>query len=114
MPLSETTTMATDTSSAGNHIQEPVEEQLGDFIGQQEQHDEVAQQDKLQQRTLALVKPDAVQANHQQEIIDKITLAGFTIIQQKQLQFTLAQACLFYREHENKPFYGQLTEWMSR
>ncbi|CAO3595173.1 unnamed protein product [Absidia cylindrospora] len=113
MPLSETATMATDTFSTGNHIQEPMEEQLDDFIGQQVQPDEAPQQDKLRQRALALVKPDAVQTNHQQDIIDKIILAGFTIIQQKQVQFTLAQACLFYREHENKPFYGQLTEWMS-
>ncbi|KAI8330849.1 nucleoside-diphosphate kinase, partial [Chlamydoabsidia padenii] len=66
-----------------------------------------------QQKTLALIKPDAMQANHKQAIIDKILAFGFTIIQQKQLQFDLKQASLFYREHEHKSFYPQLTEWMS-
>lgn len=67
-----------------------------------------------QQKTLALIKPDAMQANYQQAIIDKIQSSGFTILQQKQIQFSLDQACLFYREHEGKSFYPQLTEWISR
>jgi nucleoside diphosphate kinase len=69
---------------------------------------------KQQQKTLALIKPDAMQANYQQAIIDKIVSSGFTILQQKQIHFSLDQACLFYREHEHKAFYPQLTEWMSR
>ncbi|KAI9492935.1 nucleoside-diphosphate kinase, partial [Zychaea mexicana] len=65
------------------------------------------------QRTLSIIKPDAVQANKQNAIVAKIKDAGFTIVQERQVHLTLDQARLFYREHEGKPFYGELTQWMS-
>ncbi|KAI8097159.1 nucleoside diphosphate kinase [Halteromyces radiatus] len=103
MTIPETTAMDTSFSK-----QEQQPEQV------QGKQQDVENTGKSYQRTLTLIKPDAVQANHQQDIIDKITQVGFTIIQQKQIQFTLDQARLFYREHEGKSFYPQLTEWMSR
>lgn len=65
-------------------------------------------------RTLALIKPDAMQANHKDEIIQKIKENGFSIIQEQQLQLSKEKAGLFYKEHEGKPFYQDLTSWMSR
>ncbi|ORY93422.1 nucleoside diphosphate kinase [Syncephalastrum racemosum] len=65
------------------------------------------------QRTLALIKPDAVKSGKQQPIIDAIRLAGFHIADERSLTLSLEEARLFYREHEGKPFYTELTEWMS-
>lgn len=65
-------------------------------------------------RTLALIKPDAMQANHKDEIIQKIKENGFSIIQEQQLQLSKEKAGSFYKEHEGKPFYQDLTSWMSR
>ncbi|KAI8075021.1 nucleoside diphosphate kinase, partial [Gongronella butleri] len=67
---------------------------------------------KLQQ-TLALIKPDAMQQGHQQAIVDRIEKEGFNVVRQQQFQFTRAQAEQFYREHEHRPFYASLTEWMA-
>lgn len=66
------------------------------------------------QRTLALVKPDAMQAGKAQDIVQRIREAGFDIVQEKQMSLSLNQAQLLYREHEVRPFYSELTEWMSR
>lgn len=66
------------------------------------------------QRTLALIKPDAMQAGKLQDIIQKIREAGFDIVQEKRVSLSREQAQLFYREHEARPFYSELTEWMSR
>ncbi|KAI9303350.1 nucleoside diphosphate kinase, partial [Cunninghamella echinulata] len=65
------------------------------------------------ERTLALIKPDAMQANHQDAILEKINTSGYTIVDKKQVHLSLHQAELFYHEHENKPFYKDLTQWMS-
>ncbi|KAI7850844.1 nucleoside diphosphate kinase, partial [Circinella umbellata] len=65
------------------------------------------------QRTLAIIKPDAVFANKKDDIIAKIKEAEFIIVQERQLHLSLDQARLFYREHEGKHFYDELTRWMS-
>ncbi|KAI9269318.1 nucleoside diphosphate kinase, partial [Phascolomyces articulosus] len=65
------------------------------------------------QRTLAIIKPDAIAANKKDDIVSKIKEAEFTIVQERQFRLSLDQARLFYREHEGKPFYNELTEWMS-
>lgn len=65
-------------------------------------------------RTLALIKPDAMQANHKDEIIAKIKENGFCIVKEQQLELSKEKAGLFYKEHEGKPFYQDLTSWMSR
>ncbi|KAI8078064.1 nucleoside diphosphate kinase, partial [Gilbertella persicaria] len=63
--------------------------------------------------TLALIKPDAMQANHKNAIIEKIKEHGFMIVREREIHFSKEQAGLFYEEHEGKPFYDQLTDWMS-
>jgi nucleoside diphosphate kinase len=69
--------------------------------------------EKLGTRTLALIKPDAYGADKKYDIIARIKEAGFTISFEKELQMTLDQAKEFYKEHLEKPFYNDLTEWMS-
>lgn len=66
------------------------------------------------QQTLALIKPDAYGAGKKDEIIEKIKQRGFTIIQEKELQLSVNDAKEFYKEHEGKGFYEELTTWMSR
>lgn len=61
-----------------------------------------------------MIKPDAMQANHKDEIIQKIKENGFSIVQEQRLQLSKEKAGLFYKEHEGKPFYEDLTSWMSR
>lgn len=76
--------------------------------------DDADVQVKAISRTLALIKPDAMQANHKDEIINKIKENGFDLVQEKQLLLSKEKAELFYKEHEGKPFYQDLTNWMSR
>ncbi|KAL9553745.1 hypothetical protein MBANPS3_003141 [Mucor bainieri] len=64
-------------------------------------------------RTLALIKPDAMQANHKDDIIEKIKQSGFRIVQEQQLHLSKEKTGLFYKEHEGKPFFQDLTSWMS-
>ena len=66
------------------------------------------------QRTLALIKPDAYGAGKKDEIISKLTEAGFKIILEKELQLTESLAKEFYAEHSEKPFFSDLVSWMSR
>ena len=66
------------------------------------------------QRTLAIIKPDAITADKKDDIIVKIKEAEFIIVQERQLHLSLDQARLFYREHEGKHFYDELAQWMSR
>ncbi|KAJ1508919.1 thioredoxin domain-containing protein 6 [Coelomomyces lativittatus] len=69
---------------------------------------------KLSQRTLALIKPDvAMDEVKVNEIKDKIHTLGFICIQSKQFQLSIEQAREFYREHLEKPFFDDLTTWMS-
>ncbi len=68
----------------------------------------------IQQRTLALIKPDAYGSGKKQDIVNKITQAGFKIALETEFQLTKEKACEFYKEHSDKPFYEDLTNWMSR
>ena len=63
--------------------------------------------------TFAIIKPDAVKNGHIGKIYDRIISAGFKILSAKLINMTLAQAQGFYRVHEGKPFYEELTEFMS-
>ena len=65
------------------------------------------------QRTLAIIRPGALQ-DHKEEIVDKISEAGFQIAFQKELQLTKEQAEEFYKEHEGKDYYDSLTTHMAR
>ncbi len=68
---------------------------------------------KTLQRTLAIIKPDAVKKNVQGEIITMILSEGFRIIGIKMLHITQAQAEGFYAVHAGKPFFASLTKFMS-
>ena len=65
------------------------------------------------QRTLAIVKPDAVAKNVAGDIIANIQARGFRIIGMKMLHLKKAQAAAFYAVHVGKPFYDSLTAFMT-
>lgn len=66
------------------------------------------------QRTLALIKPDAYGAGKKDEIVAIIKSSGFTIVKEAEVKWDLETAKKFYKEHEGKSFYNDLTTWMSR
>lgn len=65
------------------------------------------------ERTLSIIKPNAIARKLEGQIISKIENEGFEIITQKKLLMTKGQAELFYREHSEKPFFEELVEFMS-
>jgi nucleoside-diphosphate kinase len=68
---------------------------------------------KTLQRTLAIIKPDAVKKNVEGEIINLILNHGFRIIGMKMLHITKEQAEGFYAVHAGKGFFNSLTNFMS-
>jgi nucleoside-diphosphate kinase len=64
-------------------------------------------------QTLTMIKPVAVQRNFVGPIIQKITDSGFKIRAMKMTQLTKDQAGEFYAVHKDKPFYEDLTTFMS-
>ena len=64
-------------------------------------------------RTLAIIKPDAVAAGHAGRIIAKLQDEGFVVRGLKMLRLTQAQAQAFYAVHKERPFYGSLVEFMT-
>ncbi len=65
-------------------------------------------------RTFTMIKPDAVENGHIGGILDKITSAGFKIVAMKYTQLSTRDAEEFYAVHKERPFYGELVEFMSR
>ena len=63
--------------------------------------------------TFVIIKPDAVKNGNTGKIYDRIISAGFKILGAKLIRMTLAQAQGFYAIHEGKPFYEELTDFMS-
>ena len=63
--------------------------------------------------TFAIIKPDAVKIGYTGKIYDRIISAGFKILSAKLIRMTLAQAQGFYGVHKGKPFYEELTKFMS-
>ena len=66
------------------------------------------------QRTLAIVKPDAVAKKATGQILARIEQAGFTIVAAKLLHMTREQAGGFYAVHRARPFYGSLCDFMTQ
>lgn len=64
-------------------------------------------------RTLTMIKPDAVKAGHIGAILEKINSAGFRIVALKMTHLTVDKAKEFYAVHKERPFYGELVEFMS-
>ena len=65
------------------------------------------------QRTLAIIKPDAVAAGNIGVIINEIEKNGFQIVALKMLHLTTSQAEGFYAVHRERPFFGSLVEFMT-
>lgn len=65
-------------------------------------------------RTFTMIKPDAVEAGHIGGILNMITEAGFRIVSMKLTQLTTADAQAFYAVHNERPFFGELVEFMTR
>ncbi len=61
-----------------------------------------------------MIKPDAVESGHIGAILEKITAAGFKIVAMKYTQLSLRDAQAFYEVHKERPFFGELTSFMSR
>lgn len=65
------------------------------------------------ERTLAIVKPDAVRKNNIGDILAMIQKAGFTVLACKLTRLSKEQAGEFYAVHKERPFYGELVNFMS-
>jgi nucleoside-diphosphate kinase len=65
------------------------------------------------QRTLAIIKPDAVQRKLAGRILQRIESEGFTIRALKRVHLSRGQAEGFYAVHSERPFFGSLTSFMS-
>jgi nucleoside-diphosphate kinase len=63
--------------------------------------------------TFGIIKPDAVRAGKVGQIIDRITGAGFNLRAMKLIHMTRREAEGFYAIHRERPFFGELTEFMS-
>lgn len=64
-------------------------------------------------RTFTMLKPDAIENGHMGKIIDMIINAGFKIKAMKYTSLSVAQAQEFYAVHSERPFYGELVEYMT-
>ena len=60
-----------------------------------------------------MLKPDAIEGENMGNIIQMITDAGFKVIAMKYKQLTTEQAQEFYAVHNERPFYGELVEYMT-
>ncbi len=67
----------------------------------------------MEERTLAIIKPDAVVRGLTGTIIDRIQKGGLQVVAMKLLHLTKAEAEGFYAVHRDKPFFGSLTDFMS-
>jgi len=65
------------------------------------------------ERTLSIIKPDATARNLTGRINAKFEDAGLRIVAQKRIHLTPAQAGRFYEVHKDRPFYGELVEFMA-
>ena len=65
------------------------------------------------ERTFSIIKPDATKRNVTGQINAVIEGAGLRIVAQKRVLWTTAQAKKFYEEHAERPFYGELVEFMT-
>ncbi len=67
----------------------------------------------MSNRTFTMLKPDAVKAGNIGNILQMINAEGFRIVAMKYLTISLQQAEKFYEVHAARPFYGELTQFMS-
>ncbi len=67
----------------------------------------------MSENTLFIVKPDAVARNLVGEVISRFEKKGFKILKLKMFTFTQEQAEKFYDVHKDKPFFGELTSFIT-
>lgn len=67
----------------------------------------------MSNRTFTMIKPDAVADGHAGAILDQIIKAGFAIRAMKFTRLSAEKAGEFYAVHRERPFYGELVEFMS-
>jgi nucleoside-diphosphate kinase len=65
------------------------------------------------ERTFAIIKPDAVKRGLTSDILSRIHAAKFQVVAIKGLRLTKAEAEGFYAVHRERPFFGELTDFMS-
>ena len=65
------------------------------------------------EKTLSIIKPDAVERNLESEIKKIFISDGFKIIKDKKIQITKSEAENFYKVHQTKPFYNDLCAYLS-
>ncbi len=68
----------------------------------------------MSNRTFTMIKPDATANGHTGAILAMINAAGFRIVALKMLHLSAEKAGEFYAVHKERPFYGELVEFMSR
>jgi nucleoside-diphosphate kinase len=69
---------------------------------------------KMTNRTFTMIKPDATLNGSTGGILEMINAAGFRIVASKMVHLSSAKAGEFYAVHSERPFYGELVEFMSR
>src|SRR5215207_8881074 len=67
----------------------------------------------MSNRTFTMIKPDAMRNGHAGAILDKITKAGFRVVAMKMTKLSTEKAGEFYAIHKERPFYGELVNFMS-
>ena len=67
----------------------------------------------MPQRTFSIVKPDAVRKGHTGAILAEISKAGFQIVSLRKQSISKTEAEGFYAVHRERPFFGELTTFMS-
>ena len=67
----------------------------------------------MSNRTFAIIKPDAIKNNFTGQIFDRILQADFMVVGAKLIKMTKKEAREFYKIHSEKPFYNELTDFMS-
>ena len=65
------------------------------------------------EKTLSIIKPDAVERNLENEIKEMFVNKGFSIVKEKKIQIEKSEAEKFYKVHETKPFYSDLCSYLS-
>ena len=65
------------------------------------------------EKTLSIIKPDAVERNLENEITDIFFKSGLNILNKKKLHISKEEASEFYKVHQSKPFYEQLCNYLS-
>ena len=68
----------------------------------------------MTERTFSIIKPDATEKNLTGAVNAVIEKAGLRIVAQKRIRMSQAQAEKFYEIHKERPFFGELVEFMTR